>query len=511
MNNLYQIIENSKTKYPENVALGFGEQRISYKKVKEASDRLAGGLKNMGLGPGDRIALMLPNVPQFVMSYFSLLKIGVTIVPISIFFKAEEIRYQVEDAEVRGIIFWDGFRQNVKQAVYGLGRCEKLIVLGEKAESGEVRLPYLMEINDPLEETVEVEPDDTAVIAYSAGTTGQYKGVELTHRNILSEIDACCTFLGLVHEDGVVGVLPLYHPLGHVLVMGCFLRCGGNVILVPKFHPENILKMIEKEKPTYFVGVPTMYRGLLKVEDGDKMDIGTLKFCLSSGDALKQETMKTFKEKFKVPILEGYGLTEASSMVSFNSPVRERKPGSIGLPLPGIDMKIVDESGSEVRTGQVGEIIVKGPIVMKGYLNQPEATEEALKDGWLHTGDLAQLNEDGFGFIVVREENVIIKSGFNIYPKEVEKLLSGYSKIKEVVVVGVDDPAQGEEIHASIVLKEGEAATPEEIIEYSKAQMETYKCPSVIHFVSSHPKGPTGRVLRDKVKEFLVDNKGGVT
>jgi long-chain acyl-CoA synthetase len=240
---------------------------------------------------------------------------------------------------------------------------------------------------------------------------------------------------------------------------------------------------------------------------------------LSTGDGLKQEVMDAFESRYKIPILEGYGLTEASPMASFNSPARERRAGSIGLPLPGVDMKIVDESGREVRPGQVGEIIVQGPNVMKGYLNRPEATREALKDGWLRTGDLALLDESGFGFIVSRNKNVIVKSGFSVYPVEVEKIILAHPKIQEAVVVGLPDPVQGEEIHACAVFREGEQAGEAEIIDYVRERIAMYKCPRTIHFCASLPKGPTGRVLRDKVRQLLTDkmiqaktsfNKGGV-
>ncbi len=506
MNNLYQILEDATSKYPENEAVVFGENRIIYEEVKQATDRLARGLKELKLGPGDRMALMLPNVPHFLMSYFALLKIGVSIVPVSILCKAEEIRHQLENSEVRGVVFWEGFRSSVREAVKELERCETLIVLGGKAKTGEVRLTYLMEKNEPLEETVEVEPDDAALIVYTAGTTGSSLGAELTHQNILSNVDACTEFLSLSSDDSVVGVFPLYHLLGQALVMNSFLRVGARVVLMPKFDAEGILRTIDAEKPTYFMGVPSMYSEILNAEEGEKYDVGSLKFCLSSGDALKQETMEAFEKKFKVTLLEGYGLTEASPMVSFNSPTRERKAGSIGLPLPGVEMKIVDESDSEVKPGQVGEIIVQGPNVMKGYHNRPEATKEVIKDGWLRTGDLALLQEDGFASFVVRKKNVIVKGGFSVYPGEVEKFLLEYPKVMEAVVVGVPDPVQGEEIHAGIVLKDGEEATQEEIIEYIKERIATYKCPKVVHFVSSLPKGPTGRVMRDKVEELIAQN-----
>jgi len=503
VNNLYQVLEITASEHPENIAFVFGDHRIMYNDVKEATDRMAMALQDLGLNPGDRIAIMLPNLPHFPMTLFALLKLAVTVVPVSIFFKAEEIHHQLEDAEVKGIVYWEGFRSVVLEAVQGLERCEKMIVLGEKSEPGEIRLTYLIETKDPLEATAAVNPDDTALIVYTAGMTGRPRGAELTHKNILSNIRACSDFFKFNADDGVVGVLSLYHPLGMTLVLGSFFDVGARVLLIPKFDPRAVLELIQAEKPTYFIGVPSMYRELLNVEDGGSFDISSLKFCLSSGDALKSETIEAFESRFKIPILEGYGLTEASPMVSFNSPVRERKAGSIGLPLPGIDLKIVDENSAEVKPGQVGEIIVQGPNIMKGYLNRPEATKEALKDGWLYTGDLAKLHDDGYGFIVVRKKDVIVKGGFSVYPREVEKFLIGHPKIKEAAVVGVPDPNSGEEIHAFIILKDGEEAKQEEIIEYIKERMAAYKCPKVIHFITDLPKGPTGRVMRDQVRQTL--------
>jgi long-chain acyl-CoA synthetase len=482
----------------------FKDQNISYQTLKNASDRLASGLKKKGLNPGDRIAIMLPNVPHFCISFFALLQIGVTIVPISIFCKAEEIHHQLEDSEVKGIVYWEGFRESVHQAAQGLEQCNLLMVLSDHTTPGETRLNYLIEIHDPLQDIEDVDKDNTAMIVYTAGTSGYPKGAELTHHNLLFDIDACVSFLNLESEDSVAGVLPLYHPLGQSLVMGSFFRVGGKVVLIPKFNPEIVLHTIEEQNISYFVGVPSMFRELLKVEE-KKLNLGSLKYCLSSGDALKPETVTSFEERFKIPILEGYGLTEASPMVSFNSPTRERRPGSIGLPLRGIEMNIVDEQSKEVKPGQVGEILVKGPNVMKGYLNRPEATKEVLKDGWLHTGDFAELHENGLAFIVARKKNVIIKSGFNVYPREVEKFLAGHPKVSETVVIGIPDSLLGEEIIAGVILRENETAKQDEIIEYMKERLAAYKCPKEIHFFDTFPRGSTGRILRDKVKDMILN------
>lgn len=504
MNNLYQILSEATDKYPDHCALIFQEHRISYQQLKEATDRLAGSLADLSLEKGDRVALMLPNIPHFVMTYFALLKLGITIVPVSIYFKADEIRHQLEDAEVKGIIYWEGFRKRVHQAIYELETCRRLIVLGQSTEPGERLLTSMIENHAPLEEIVDVEPDHTALIVYTAGNTGRPRGAELSHLNLLSNAKSCQKFFRLKDTDGVIGVIPLFHPLGHTLVLGAFLSAGARVVLLTKFQGHQVLECVEKEKISYLIGVPSMYREFIQLEDTDQWDLSSLAACLSVGDSLKEETLDIFESHFNVPLLEGYGLSEASPMVSFNSPSHERKAGSIGMALPGVDMRIVDDYGGEVAMGQIGEIIVRGDNVMKGYLNKPEATKEALKDGWLHTGDFAQVGENGFGFVVVRKKNVIIKSGFNVYPREVEKFLSGHPKIKESAVIGVPDAVHGEEIHACIVLKANEQAAESEIINYTKERIAAYKCPNTIHFYESLPKDPTGRVLREKLKQDLV-------
>ena len=504
MNNLYQILLDGWRHDPQTTALIFGENRISYDAVKEASARLASGLQSLGLQPGDRMALMLPNVPQFPMSYFALLQLGVTILAVSIFHKAEEIHHRLEDAEVKGIIYWEGFRDEVKQALRDLPGCQHRIVLGEDAEPEEIRLSTLMENHESLGHVAEVQPDDTALIVYTAGATGRPNGTELTHANIRFDIEAIQAFLKIKPGESVLAPVPFYHPLGHTVTLGLFFHVGGTLILMPKFEAKGIVDMITQTRPRYLVAVPSMLRGILTLPKDEAGDFSSMKYVLVSGEAMKPDTMQAFETRYHVPILEGYALTEASPMVSFNSTAQERKAGSMGLPLPGIDMKIVDEDGVEVKPGEVGEVWVKGPNVMKGYLNRPQATREALVDGWLHTGDLALLHESGYGFLVVHKHNVIMKGGFSVYPMEVEKYLLAHPKVAETIIVGLPDSHMGEEIHAAVVLKPGETATPDEIITYSHERMANYKCPKTVHFFPNLPKGPNGRTLRKTVREMVA-------
>ncbi|MBN2104982.1 AMP-binding protein [bacterium] len=505
MNNLYCMLEKSCEKHGNKSAIIFGNHSISYKDLIDACDRFACALQEMELGPGDRIALMLPNVPHFIISYFAILKIGAIIVPISIFDKANEIHHQLEDSEAKGIIYWDQCRRTVHEAVQGLERCSKLIVLGEKAEHGEVRLPYLMEIHSPQKLTHESAQDDTALIVYTAGTTGRPKGAELTHGNIISNIESLAGLLKLKSSDHVASTIPFFFPAGQVLVIGSFLFSGATLTLSPHLDADHVISLIESQKPSYFVSYPSLLQELLNITEEALPDFSCLDYWITSGDAIKADVMKAFESRFKIPILESYGLTEASSVVSMNVATLERKPGSIGLPLPGVEIKIVNHQDEEVMSGEVGEIIVQGPNIMKGYLNRPEATKEAIRNGWLYTGDLAQFDESGYGLIVARKKNVIMKSGFSVYPTEVEKCLVGHPKVKEAVVVGLPDNLTGEEIHAGVVLKGNETATPAEIIDYTKERMAAYKCPKTVFFLLSLSKGPGGRIMRDQVKQILQD------
>jgi len=503
--NLYKLLEDAAEQHPDNSAIVFLDKHITYKKVKDTADRLAKGFLSLGFKRGDRVGIMLPNGPHFTFVYFALLKIGVTIIPISIHYKAEEIHHRIEDSEARGIIYWQGYRHRVQEAVEGLEHCQTFMVLGEQVESGEIELAYIAEKNDPLEETVDVDPDENALIVYTAGTTGRPKGACLTHKNILSNINAVHQVIPITSNDVGICVLPLSHPLGHSFVMGAFFKGGASLVLMTSFDAHSVISTISRERVTYFLGVPFMFREMADYPKEESEDTSSLKYCISSGDSLSQEVMDKFEGRFSTIILEAYGLTEASPVVSINDPLGEHRAGSVGLPLPGVEMRIVDENDQEVLPGQVGEIIVRGPNVMKGYLNKPKATEEVLRDGWLRTGDFARLDESGYGFIVVRKKSVIVKSGFNVYPREVEKFLQGHSKIKEVIIIGLPDSVHGEEIHACVVLHDGKEADEEEIINYSMERMAAYKCPKKVHFFSSLPKGPTGRILRDQVKKNLIE------
>lgn len=502
--NLYSILENSALQYKEHPAVIFKEHTISYGTLKEAVDRLASGLKKLHIEPGDRVAVMLPNLPHFPIVYFALLKIGAVGVPFSITAQAEEIRQILKETEAKAIVYLQAFRDEVREAVQGVTSCKHFLVLSPNPQAGEIRLPYLMETSEPLCETYTPESNETALILYTEGSKDSLKGVELTHENILANVKSCVEFFRVTVSDGIMGTVPLFHPFGQILVIHTFLYAGASIVLHSKFSPGEIVKSIQAHKLTYFIGFPFMYEALVEYSQSQSINLPSLHYCLSCGETLRQETMDAFESRFGIPILEGYGLCEGG-VVSFNSPQQERWAGSIGLPLPGIEMKIVDEEDREVRPGQVGEIIVQGPNVMKGYFKRPEATKEALRGGWLHTGDLALLDETGLGFMVAKKKDVIVKSGFHIYPAEVEKHFITHPKIAEAVVVGLPDPVQGEEIHACVVLKPGQNAEERELIEYLKERIPLYQCPKTVVFTTSLPKRSTGSVERDRVKKILSE------
>ncbi|MFO7890304.1 MAG: AMP-binding protein [bacterium] len=504
MNNIYRILQETTEKFPEKEALIFKDHRINYEKLKSSVDRLASGLKELGFKKGDRIALMLPNIPHFVICFFAGLKLGLTILPISIYYKTEEVHHRLEDAEVKGIIYLDKFREIIFQAVRGLDRCKHLIVLADQANQGEIRLNGLMEVMKPLQETEQINTEDTAIISYTAGVTGFPKGAQLTHGNILFDINAFVSYIKFDHNDIVMGVIPLSHPLGFTLIMGAFIYCGGSIMLIPQLNVSRAFDIVEKEKVTCFIAVPSVIKEIVENKNFPDKKVSSLKYCISSGDAMDPEIFKKFEDKYHVAILESYGLTEASPLVSLNNPFHERIPGSIGFPLPGVEMRFINEDGEPIKPGEIGEIQIKGENIMKGYLNKPEATKEVIQEGWLKTGDYIVLHESGYKKIVARRKNMIIKSGFNIYPREVEKFLSGHPKVKEAVVFGIPDSQVGEEVTACIVLNDSEKADEKEFIEYLQQRMAAYKCPQKVYFRDEFPKGPTGRILTDKVKEELL-------
>ena len=492
--NLARILMDTVAKHGDRVAFKLDDVELTYGMLDEGSARVAGLLKSKGLEPGDRVGLMLPNVPYFPVVYYGILRAGCVVVPMNVLLKEREVRFYLEDPGAKLVFAWRDFADAAEAGAEEAGVDCVLVKPGE--------FEQLLAAADPDRELVDRTADDTAVILYTSGTTGKPKGAELTHGNLRRNCGTAATTLaGLSTDDVLLGALPLFHSFGQTCTMNSSVANASTVTMLPRFDPEKALEIIERDRVTLFQGVPTMYNGMLHAESADSTDTSTLRLCMSGGAAMPAELMRAFEEKFGCMILEGYGLSETSPVASFNHPDRERKPGSIGTPIDGVEMKVVDDDGAEVAQGEIGEIVIRGHNIMKCYWNRPEATAEAIKDdGWFHSGDMAKVDADGYFFIVDRKKELIIRGGYNVYPREVEEVLYEHPAVQEAAVVGVPDEALGEEVGAAVVLKKGAEADADELKAYVKEQVAAYKYPRRLWFLDELPKGPTGKILKREIK-----------
>ncbi len=491
--NLARILTDTAAKHGDATAIKLDDVELTYAQLDEASARVAALLKAKGLEPGDRVGVMLPNVPYFPVAYYGVLRMGAVVVPMNVLLKGREVEFYLADSEVGVLIAWSDFEEAAKAGAESAG-AEYLPVKPGEFE----KLLAEAEANHDLVDRAE---DDTAVILYTSGTTGKPKGAELTHANLHTNATvAAGTLVEISDQDRLLGALPLFHSFGQTCCLNAAVCNGAMISLIPRFDPAKALEIIGRDQITIFEGVPTMYNAMLAVENREDYDTSTLRLCLSGGAAMPAETMRSFEEAFNCKILEGYGLSETSPVASFNHPDRERKPGSIGTPIKGVEMKVVDDDGNEVEQGEVGEIVIRGHNVMKGYWNRADATSESIKDGWFHTGDMAKVDEDGYFFIVDRKKDLIIRGGYNVYPREVEEVLYEHPAIQEAAVIGVPHGELGEEVGAAVVLKSGEELDADEVKKYVKEQVAAYKYPRAVWFLDELPKGPTGKILKREIE-----------
>ena len=492
--NLAGLLSETAKRRGDHVAFKLEDVELGYAMLDEASARVAALLKAKGLEQGDRVGLMLPNVPYFPVVYYGILRAGGVVVPMNVLLKAREVNFYLEDSGAKLLFAWHDFAEAAERGAADAG-AECILVEPGKFEG-------LLASQEPDREVAERAADDTAVVLYTSGTTGTPKGAELTHANLRQNCMIVTHKLGEFTEDDVLlGALPLFHSFGQTCAMNASVGIGATVTLLPRFDPDKALQMIERDGVTVFQGVPTMYNAMLHCDSAETADTSTLRVCTSGGAAMPAELMRGFEEKFGCVILEGYGLSETSPVASFNHPDRERKPGSIGTPIEGVEMKVVDDKGKEVPQGEVGEIVIRGHNVMKGYWNRSDATEAVITDdGWFHSGDMARMDEDGYFFIVDRKKDLIIRGGYNVYPREVEEVLYEHPAVKEAAVVGVPDEALGEEVGAAVALKQGEEADAEALKGFVKEHVAAYKYPRKIWFVDELPKGPTGKILKRQIE-----------
>ena len=491
--NLASFVTDSAERFGDRPALKLDDTVVNYALLNEGSARIAKLLKDKGLERGDRVGIMLPNVPYFAIVYYGVLRAGGVVVPMNVLLKGREVAFYLEDPGAKLLFAWHDFGEAAGTGAEKAGA--ELI----SVKPGEFE--QLLGETEADHDVADVSSDDTAVILYTSGTTGTPKGAELTHGNLKRNAEVTADPLAQTPEDDVVlGALPLFHSFGQTCGLNAGVYKGSCLTLIPRFDPAKAMEIIERDQVTIFQGVPTMYAAMLQHPDAGSADTSSLRICVSGGAAMPGEIMRAFEEQFGCVILEGYGLSETSPVAAFNHPDRERKVGSIGTPSEGVEMKVVDDDGNDVAQGEVGEIVIRGHNVMKGYWNRPDATADAIRGGWFHTGDMAKVDEDGFFFIVDRKKDMIIRGGYNVYPREIEEVLYEHPAVAEAAVVGVPDDKMGEEVGAAVVLKEGKEVDADELRAFVKEQVANYKYPRRIWFPDELPKGPTGKILKREIE-----------
>ncbi|MFD9001572.1 long-chain fatty acid--CoA ligase [Streptomyces sp. NPDC059582] len=490
--NLASIVVRSARAHPDRAALRLGDDIISYRALDQVSARMAGLLRDRGVKPGDQVAIMLPNSPEFAIAYFGVLRAGGIVVPMNPLLKAREVAYYLGDSGARLLFAQPAFPDDVRT---GAQQVEAdAVVIGPDG------FDALLASAPLAEEVSERHENDTAEILYTSGTTGQAKGAELTHANLTRNCEIVASeSLHLASDDVIFGGLPLFHAFGQSCTLNAAVVAGACLTLLPRFDAGSALRMLAEHGVTVFAGVPTIFSRLLQSPDLDGYDASRLRLALSGGAAIPVQVLRAFEAAFDCVVLEGYGLSETSPVASGSRPDAPRKPGSIGTPIDGVQMRVVDDSGNEVPPGETGEIVIRGHNVMKGYWRRPEATAEAIRDGWFHTGDLGRVDQDGYFWIVGREKDLINRGGYKIYPREVEDVLYEHPAVADAAVLGMPDPDLGEEIGAAVVLKPGAEATAQELRDYVKRQVAAYKYPRKVWIVDALPKGPTGKTLKREI------------
>jgi long-chain acyl-CoA synthetase len=516
--NLASVLEHSAILRPNAVAVTFGETRRTYAELNAAASKVAAGLVALGIGPGDHVALSCPNLPAFPVAYFGILKAGGVVVPLNVLLKAREVAYHLRDSDARALIAFEGTPElpmaRIARAACDEASCPHLVIItadpaAPASVSPALTLSQIMHTHQGRFETRERKPDDTAVILYTSGTTGQAKGAELTHANMVSNAIASHDMFrpamrgGLEQEVALI-TLPLFHSTAQTCLMNMGLYGGLRLVLSARFEPRTCLELLEREHVGFWIGVPTMYWALLQCVAAGGADPApvarNLQLCVSGGAPMPHDVMRRFEETFGVRILEGYGLSETSPVAAFNQLQQPAKPGTVGLPVFGVDLRCVDEHDIPVAPGERGEVVVRGPNVMKGYYNRPAETAEAFRSGWFHTGDIGVLDEEGYLSIVDRKSDMILRGGFNVYPREIEELLMTHPAVALVAVVGIPDERLGEEVKALVVRRPGVEVTENSLVEWCRDQLAAYKYPRHVEFREALPVGATGKILKRELR-----------
>ncbi len=489
--NLAQLLIDSWRRDPDQVAIKLDDAELNYAQLNGASAHFVGLLREHGFQHGDRVGIMLPNVPYFPVCYYGVLRAGGVVVPMNVLLKKREVAFYLGDSGAQLLFAWDGFAEDAQAGAEEAG-AECILVKAEEFE-------HQVGAARPFIQVPDTRDGDTAVILYTSGTTGTPKGAELSHANLTRNATAAGKLFDADAEAVTLGALPLFHSFGQTCGMNATIGAGGTLTLIPRFDPGKALEIIERDRVNIFLGVPTMYGAILHHPEHERYDTSTLRLCGSGGSAMPVELMRGFEQAFGCKVLEGYGLSETSPVASFNHPDRERKPGSIGTPIEGVEMKVVDENDQEVPQGEVGEIVIRGPQRDEGLLEPPRRDRRDDPRRLVSLRRLATVDEDGYFFIVDRKKDMIIRGGYNVYPREIEEVLYEHPAVREAAVLGMPDDEYGEEVAAAVALKDGAQASADELREFVKGQVAAYKYPRRIWFVDDLPKGPTGKILKREI------------
>lgn len=494
--NIAHHLERAHRLFPDKIALIFEEKSYTYKQLNQLVDCAANSLRKLRINRGDRVGLFLPNIPEFIVSYLSILKLGAIAVSINVMLKSAEVRYILNDCTAKVVITTEQLSKQVKSDV--LPFLEHILIAEGRANTG-ISLASLLANASPVFQAVELEPNTPAAIVYTSGTTGFPKGATLSHGNVISNMysqNRCC---GMKPNDRMLLYLPLFHCFGQNAILNSALNVCATIILQRRFKLDRVLKTITTERITMFFGVPTVYIKLLSV-DKSAYDLGSVRYYFSAAAPMPVEISQRWQQKHGLVIHEGYGLTETSPCACYNNDLKY-KQGSVGTPIENVEVKIVNPQGISVSPGELGEIIIKGPNVMLGYWGRPQDTNRVIKNGWFYTGDIGRIDEDGYFYVVDRLKDMVNVSGFNVYPTEVENVIYQHRAVAEVAVYGVPDLVKGEMVRASIVLKPSHTLTEEQMIEFCSERMATFKMPKAFKFVQSLPKNPTGKILKRRLRE----------
>lgn len=515
MLNLAANLQRTATMFPDKVAIHFLDKSFTYAQLNGAANQIANGLRALGIQKGDKVVMACPNLPYFPMLYYAILKAGAVVVPINVLLKAPEIAYHLQDADAKAFFCFEGtldlpLGQEGHKGFQQAGNCPHFFMITADptkpaAIEGVKTLGMMMAGQSPVGDCEQTAETDSAVILYTSGTTGKAKGAELSHSNLAMNTALDSALFKSDSTDVHLITLPLFHTFGQTVQMNAAILVGASMVMLPRFDPDLTFAAMEKHNVTVFAGVPTMYIALLNLPGAaERHDMAKIKKNLrlgaSGGAAMPVEVMRAFEDKFGIAILEGYGLSETSPVATFSFQEIERVPGSVGRPLFGVEVRVVGADGKDAKVGDSGEIAIRGHNVMKGYYKRPEATAEAIRDGWFYTGDVGRFDEKGNLYIVDRVKDMIIRGGFNVYPRELEEVLMTHPAVAQAAVIGVPHDTHGEEVKAVLVLKPGQSAEPAQVIEWCKERMAGYKYPRIVEIIAALPMNATGKILKRELR-----------